>query len=310
MKTQHSGNISYLQFDLFQRFPEVIHGVFTRQGGCSPAPFASLNTSRGGGNDSQENIAHNRYSTLTTLNLEETPAITLWQVHGADVITYSSHDEWRTDWAYPSYFERKWSPESIRRGDALITREHSTVLTLSFADCVPIVFYDPVQRVIGMAHGGWRGTARGVVLTTIAAMQARFGCQPGDIHVGIGPAIGACCYEVSEQVRQIFLGEENFPEMPVEERWRETIRASAIFTELPLAERVSLRLDLAATNRQQLLLAGVPAEQIEVMQICTSCNTDLFFSHRAEHGVTGRFAVVIALTPELQIGSNKPEKLI
>ena len=296
MIEQHSGSVSYLQFDLLRQFPEVIHGVFTRQGGYSSPPFASLNTSRGINGDNIENIVQNRLRALQTLDLDEKPAITLWQVHGSEIVTYTSRDEWRTDWAYQSYFARKWTAESIHKGDALITQERGITLALSFADCVPIVFYDPIQQIIGIAHGGWRGTARGIVMATIEAMHAQFGCQAQDTYAGIGPAIGECCYEVSEDVRQFFMGTIDFTEMPTAKHLQEAVRESAAFSEQKIAARTSLRLNLQATNRKHLLMAGVPAEQIEVMEICTSCNTDRFFSHRAEHGNTGRFGVVIALS--------------
>ena len=161
---------------------------------------------------------------------------------------------------------------------------------------MPIVFHDPVRHVIGIAHGGWRGTARGVVLATVDAMRERFGCQPHDILAGIGPSIGTCCYEVSEQVRDLFLGRQPFETMPTQERYRDAVYASATFSTVQLADRESLRLDLWETNRKQLLFAGLTSEHIEVSGVCTSCHVDNFFSHRKEHGKTGRFPVIIALS--------------
>jgi YfiH family protein len=298
----HSGSISYLQFDLFQQFPEVIHGIFTRKGGYSNPPFASLNTGRSINGDNIEHIVRNRLLALQALHLDEIPAITLWQVHGSEVVTYTSRDAWRTDWAYPSHFEPNGRPRSIRKGDALITQERAITLALSFADCVPIVFYDPSQHIIGITHGGWRGTARGIVMATVAEMHKQFGCRSQDIYAGIGPAIGDCCYEVSAEVRQLFLGTSDFAEMPTAEHLREAVRESAIFSEERLRDHTSLRLDLQATNHKQLLMAGIPARQIEIMEICTSCNTDRFFSHRAENGNTGRFVVVIALASDQDNG--------
>ncbi len=295
MIEQHSGSVSYLQFDLFQQFPEVIHGIFTRKGGYSNPPFASLNTGRSINGDNRDDIVRNRLRALQALNLDKTAAITLWQVHGSEIITCTSRDEWRTDWASPSHFERRWTAASIHRGDALITQERSITLALSFADCVPIVFYDPTQQVIGITHGGWRGTARGIAMTTIEKMHKQFGCQAQDIYAGIGPAIGDCCYEVSEQVRQVFMGTTDFADTPTAEHLREAVRVSATFSEQRGMDGTSLRLNLQATNHKQLLMAGIPTKQIEVMEICTGCNTDRFFSHRAENGKTGRFAVVIAL---------------
>ncbi|HCI82249.1 MAG TPA: peptidoglycan editing factor PgeF [Ktedonobacter sp.] len=217
-------------------------------------------------------------------------------MHGAEVYAPDIANNWRTDWANRSYYDRLWTPEEMHKGDALMTNQRGVALALSFADCVPIVFHDPVQQVIGIAHGGWRGTARGVVMATVDAMRERFGSQPHDILAGIGPSIGTCCYEVSEQVRDLFLGTQQFETMPTQERYRDAVYTSATFSTVQLADRESLRLDLGETNRKQLLFAGLTPEHIEVSGVCTSCHVDNFFSHRREHGKTGRFPVIIALS--------------
>jgi YfiH family protein len=292
-----SEDVQYLQFSHYSQFPELIHGVFTRQGGCSQEPYRSLNTSTPPFNpgDSIENVVRNRVLAMRALDVAMYPCVTLWQVHGADIAIYNGEEEWRTDWADSSYYERAWVPQAIHKADALITKERGAVLALSFADCVPILLYDPVEQVIGLVHGGWRGTARGIVAATLEAMYEYAGCQPRNMYAGIGPAIGACCYEVSEAVRQLFLGQLPFETMPTNERYRDLINEAAVFSTLTLPDKSSLRLDLQATNRNQLLLAGVAAEHIETMEICTSCHTDRFFSHRKEQGKTGRFPVLMAL---------------
>ncbi len=294
----HYGDVRYLQFQHYHPYPELIHGIFTRLGGYSSSPYQSLNTlgSLKGG-DHLPHVIGNRQLVLRALALEGTPCITLWNVHGADVAVFERHEPWRTDWARLSYFEQHWTAEYIRKGDALITRERGVALALSFADCTPITFYDPVQQAIGIAHGGWRGTARGVVLATLDAMQEQFGCLAQDVRVGIGPAIGPCCYEVSEQVRQLFIGLAQFEEMPTTSRYRGLVRESAIFTTVQLPDRLSLRLDLWQTTRNQLLFAGIMPEHIEQAALCTSCHKDRFFSHRAEQGKTGRFPTLLALRP-------------
>ena len=300
MIEHHSGTIRYLQFSHYRPFSELIHGVFTRLGGYSTEPYRGLNTSTSSkGGDSIENVTQNRQLTLQALDLAGYRCVTLWQVHGADVITLDTENtEWRTDWAYPSYYQQSWAPSSVHKGDALISGQRGIAIALSFADCVPITFYDPMQQVIGIAHGGWRGTARGIVYATVEAMQREFDCKPRNIYAGIGPAIGPCCYEVSQDVQRLFLGEEQFTNMPTDERYRDLVRESASFSLQHLACRESLRLDLRATNRKQLLMAGLLAEHIEGANICTGCNTDRFFSHRYEHGLTGRFPVVMALKAE------------
>ncbi|MDQ6659381.1 MAG: peptidoglycan editing factor PgeF [Chloroflexota bacterium] len=297
MIEQHKDNgVCYLQFSDFLQFPEIIHGVFTRLGGYSTW---GLNASFR--NDTIDNILRNRLLVLETLGIEDYPCATVWQVHSADVATLESGswDDWRTDWSHHSYFigeqELIWTAKPRRKADAIITKERGVALALSFADCTPVLFYDPVVEAIGIAHAGWRGTARGIVLATVEAMQQQFGCQLENIYAGIAPAIGPCCYEVSEQVQGLFLGQVQFDDKPTLERYQPLVCESAVFSIEQVEGRESLRLDLWETNRNQLLMAGLSREHIELPQVCTSCNTDHFFSYRAEQGQTGRFPVVLAL---------------
>jgi YfiH family protein len=245
----------------------------------------------------------NRLLVLQSLEIEAYPCATLWQVHGAEVATIDTEseiwDDWRDDWPHRSYCvgeqELVWTIKPRRKADALITRQRGVTLALSFADCTPVLFYDPVQGAIGMAHGGWRGTARGIALATVEAMSEQFACRPENIYAGIAPSIGACCYEITEQVRRLYMGEVEFNEMPAAEKYREKVRESAVFSTVQLADSTSLRLDIRESNYNQLLMAGLLPEHIEMPGICTGCSTDLFFSHRMELGKTGRFPVVMAL---------------
>ncbi len=289
--------LSYLQFHFLAHCSNVTHGIFTRQGGYSEPPYRSLNTSTSikDGGDSVDNVVRNRQLTLRALNMPDSFCVTLWQVHGATIATFDPQDEWRTDWAYHSYYHQRWTPQSIRQADALITRHSNVAIAFSFADCVPLVFYDPVQRVIGIAHGGWRGTARGIAAATVEAMCRQFGCRPQNILAGIGPSIGECCYEITETVRDLFLGEQEFDTMPTAEKLRSLVRESATFFVRRSPDATAIYLNLWETNRKQLLLAGLAAEHIEVAAICTGCNTERFFSHRKENSKTGRFPVVMAL---------------
>ncbi len=293
IERQHK-DVRYLQFEQYQRFPQLIHGVFTREGGLSKGPFASLNAAYTQG-DEIEAVIQNRQKALRALGVYGLPSISLWQVHGAEVHSVDTSGEWRMDWSELSAYEQRFIPPIVRKGDGMITQEQSLVLALAFADCVPITFYDPERQVIGMAHGGWRGTARGIVMATVESMQERFGSQPHDIMAGIGPAIRACCYEVSQQLQEIFLGRQEFESEPTRAEYRGRVRESACFSTIRVADGESLRLDLQETNRNQLLMAGLVPEHIEVMPICTSCHTEWFFSHRKEQGRTGRFMVIMAL---------------
>ncbi len=290
-------DLCYLQFDHLSYCSDVTHGIFTRQGGYSEEPYRGLNTSTSikGGGDSIDNVIRNRQLTLQALNIANYPCLTLWQVHGANIATFDPDDEWRTDWAYHSYYYQRWTPQSIRQADAIITRQRGVAIALSFADCVPIVLYDPVEHVIGIAHGGWRGTARGIAAATVETMRHQFGCQPHHMMAGIAPSIGSCCYEVTETVRDIFLGRQAFETMPTQEKFRNLVCESATFSIPHHAGTPGIYLNLWETNRKQLLAAGLRPDKIETAEICTGCNTERFFSHRKEHGKTGRFPVIMAL---------------
>jgi YfiH family protein len=151
---------------------------------------------------------------------------------------------------------------------------------------VPILLYDPRHRAVALAHGGWRGTAEAVAMRTVEAMRARYGTRPADLVAALAPAIGDCCYTVSEEVL------DRFRQLP--EAW-ESVRFVARPEDEPGNAGPGVYLDLWETNRRQLLAAGVRPEHIEVSDLCTGCRTDLFFSHRMEHGRTGRFGVAIGL---------------
>ncbi len=167
--------------------------------------------------------------------------------------------------------------------DALITACPGVMLTMRFADCVPVLLYDPVHRAVGLAHAGWRGSAAGIAARTVQAMGQAFGTEPRDLLAGIGPSIGRCCYEVDQPVIQSFSA--RFP------WWRDVVSGEA----------GRLHLDLWAANRRQLVDAGLADERIDVAGICTACHTGDFYSHRRESGPgsvageTGRFTAVIGL---------------
>ncbi len=299
IERQH-GRVRYVQFCHFLHFPDLIHASFTRLGGYSKTPYGGLNVSYSSGDDF-DNVIRNRLLALKALQIQTYPCATLWMVHGAEVATLGveTWDDWRTDWSHRSYqvdqHELIWTTKPRRKADALITRNRGVALAMSSADCVPLMFYDPVESVIGIAHAGWRGTARGIAAITIDAMCEQFGSYPNNIRAGIGPSIGSCCYEVTEEVRRYFLGQQEFDSNPTDGSYHKLIRESAVFTVKRIQDRDSLRFDLWETNCNQLLMAGVLPEHIESSEICTSCEKEHFFSHRGEHGKAGRFPSILAL---------------
>jgi YfiH family protein len=160
------------------------------------------------------------------------------------------------------------------QADALVTDRPGVVLTILTADCVPILLYDPVHRAIGAVHAGWRGTRQEITPKTVRKMGELYGTDPADLIVGIGPAIGGCCYEVGAEVAEHFT---DYPESVHEKGGGKYL------------------LDTKQINAAQLVALGIPAEQIEISPICTMCDHERFFSYRAHPGETGRFMSCIAL---------------
>ena len=155
--------------------------------------------------------------------------------------------------------------------DGLIVTEPNTLIYLRFADCTPIIFYDSVQKIAAISHAGWRGTASRIGVKTVAKMVLNFSSQPENITVLIGPAISKCCYEVSEDVRDELLSTVKNTDRLYEGR----------------------RVDLKQINAEQLKEIGI--EKIDICPYCTSCNNDLFYSHRKENGTKERHFAVVKL---------------
>ena len=165
----------------------------------------------------------------------------------------------------------------LKKADALITDQPDTPLVMRFADCVPLLYYDRTRRVIGLGHAGWRGTVKGMASKVVSMLQKTYNCRAADIEVVIGPAISRRNYRVGEEVAS--LAEAYFGnELGVV--WRDPADGSP-------------HLDLWRANRLDLERSGVT--NIKVLDICTFENTEDFYSHRAENGVTGRFGVVVSL---------------
>ncbi|MCY4022630.1 MAG: peptidoglycan editing factor PgeF [Anaerolineaceae bacterium] len=258
MNRVESAGLAWYRFD---GWPQLHHGVFTRRGGCSPPPWASLNT---GGNIGDEplHVRRNHERIFGALAVNEKRACTVWQVHSADIVL-----------AHGPVRNRRW----LAKADAMLTAEPDTPLVMRFADCVPLLFFDPGRQVIGMAHAGWRGTVQDIAGRMVGLMADAWGCQPEDIEAGIGPSIGPDCYQVGEEVVEAVEACCGTLDGLVK---RDPVDGSAW-------------LDLWACNRLLLERAGV--RHIELAALCTACHLDDFYSHRAEGGRTGRFCAVMTL---------------
>jgi polyphenol oxidase len=280
---RYAERCEYLHFERLAAAPNLVHGVFTRRGGYSTGPFAGLNLSFTTG-DVPTNVQRNRDAVVAALGL---PLVGARPVHGADIVVVErgvgegagNHDGLadRDTWV-GTVRDRLKRIEA----DAMLTDVPGFALCWAYGDCAPILLYDPRQRAIALVHAGWRGTAAGIVPIAVRAMTERYGTRPSELYAGVGPAIGACCYEVSESVRATFATH------PL--AWE-----CARFEERRTESSVHLYLDVAASNYEQLLAAGLAPAHIEACGECTGCRTDLFYSHRREPWPSGRFAVALGL---------------
>lgn len=251
-------------------FPEdrLAHGFSARQGGVSAAPFDTLNMALHVGDD-PAHVWENRRRYFAAIGLDAERICTIRQVHGTEIVRAVRRDAGRGAHAYD---------DALADADAVITNDSGVALMLCYADCVPVLLYDPVHNAAGIVHAGWKGTVQRIAAKTVARMNEEFGTQAADVLVGIGPSISAACYIVGAEVADRFRAE--FP-----------AHADRILTSQDGAQH----LDLWEANRIQLMEADVPETNIDCANICTSCDCTFFYSYRAAGGRTGRLAAVMEL---------------
>ena len=247
----------------------VRHGITRR----TPGQHRDGDISYATGGDAAAVYASRR-AWAASIGLDAAAIVAAQQIHGAAVASVSVADRGRG---------ARGTDEAIPAVDALLTDAPDTPLLMGFADCAPLLFHDACRGVVGLAHAGWRGTVADVAGETVRALVARYGSDPGDLLVGIGPAIGPCCYVVGREVI---------------DAWH-TLGVAGDSVVRPAdapGGRGQWTFDLPGANRLLLGRAGVRADQIEDAALCTACQVATFFSHRAERGQTGRFAALIGLT--------------
>ncbi len=259
MRRIEIGGIIFYQSEKLNAFANVVHAVTTRHGGVSPAPFHTLNLSAHVG-DEPARVDENLMRLHHALGLAREATVDASQAQ-ADRVAQVTAQERGT---------------RVKGVDALITNERGIPLMLRFADCVPILLYDPAHHAIGIAHAGWRGTVAQVLTHTVNAMRDAFETNPRGLVACIGPSIGPCCYEIGADV--IAQVERAYPDT------HETL----------LPRNGATHLNLWNANAVQLHALGV--EQIEIAGVCTADHTHDFYSWRRENAHTGRFGAIIALT--------------
>ena len=181
MLRKKRGSLEWLEFDLFQEFPDIKHAVFLRHGGVSEGPYSSLNVG-GGTEDDADKIKLNRSKIKKHLGCEK--LISGKQVHGTQIKL------------------APLDPED-EECDGLITQKKETGLMIKHADCQAVIFYDPIEKAVGCIHAGWRGNVQNIYREAIAKMNHLFGCKPQNLFVGISPSLGPCCSQFIHFAKEI-----------------------------------------------------------------------------------------------------------
>lgn len=280
--------LQILQAGSLSRVPWLLHGFSTRCNGtsqCYGGKSLNLGFTK---EDARESVERNRGLFLQGAGAADGskpwPLISLRQIH-SDVIRVVE------------------SPKSARLvGDGLITNLPQIALGVLTADCFPVLLVDTRNKAVGAFHAGWRGTAQRIAEKGVGAMRREYGTRPEDVQAAIGPGIHKCCYAIGEEVRNQFESQFDY----ADELFHEQYSPDPIREKYPLLflnvrppghgdTATKLYLDIMEANRRQLLKAGVPEAQISVLDNCTSCGTQSFFSHRAENGLTGRMMALVGI---------------
>ena len=268
MKLNNVNSVPYLTYNSLSEIDFINHAFSTRLGGVSTDEFTSMNLAFNRG-DSPENVTENykRFCKSAGFDYESLTASS--QDHHTFVRAVTKEN----------VGVGIYKPKDIESVDALITNEPGVTLVTYYADCTPLFFVDTKQKAIGLAHAGWRGTVGRIGDNVVKKMQSLYGTDPSDIKAAIGPAISVCCYEVDKPCADNFLALD------------ELDSTTFVFPK----GNGKFMIDLLETNRQILVHAGVKNENITVSDVCTNCNSELLWSHRATKGHRGTMSAFMCI---------------
>jgi YfiH family protein len=245
--------ITWLKVPRWERYGGLLHGFMGRRGGKSVGPYSGLNVSYRVGDDPKV-VSQNVCDMKLAVGIHDGRIITMQQVHGDRIIEMKDN-----------------KIKEAGEADAMMTREKDAFLGVLTADCVPLLFVAPEQKIVAAVHAGWRGTCEAIAAKTVKFFLETYSILPSEIEVALGPSINACCYEVKKDVVD-----------PLIEKWGK-LAASCLQT-----RDQKIYLHLRNLNQAILQRAGIPESQIFQVGPCTSCAMDEFFSYRRERQETGR----------------------
>ena len=269
MQIKENKGVTWLTYPAFEQFADIVHGFSTRLGGVSEGIYASMNLSFTRG-DKDAAVYENYRRFAAALGFSERDIVTSDQTHTANVRIITEEDRGNGI----------TKPRPYTDVDGMITNVRGLVLATFYADCVPLYFVDSVHHAIGLSHSGWRGTVAKIGAVTIRKMQETYGTDPADVYAAIGPSICQECYEVSEDVILEF--QKSF----APEHWEKLFYKK---------ENGKYQLNLWEANKIIFTEAGITEKHISMPGICTCCNPESLFSHRASHGKRGNLGAFLGL---------------
>lgn len=268
MTLNNADSVPYLTYNSLSEIKFVNHAFSTRLGGVSEGEFTSMNMAFNRG-DNDDRVTENYKRFCKSAGFEYESLVASAQDHNTVVRAVTSADKG----------VGIYKPRDIQSVDGLITNEKGVTLVTYYADCTPLFFVDINNRAIGLAHAGWRGTVGRIGERVVKKMGEMYGTAPADIVAAIGPAISVCCYEVDKPCADNFLALEDLD------------TDKFVFPK----NSGKFMIDLLETNRQILVKSGVKPENITVSDLCTNCNSELLWSHRATKGHRGTMSAFMCI---------------
>ena len=269
MNVKNNKGVTFLTYPAFEDMDWLVHGFSTRLGGVSQGIYSSMNLSFTRG-DEESCVRENYRRISQAMGFDMNSIVTSDQTHTNNVRKITEKDRGKGIVV----------PRDNTDTDGMITNVRGLVLATFYADCVPLYFADPVHYAVGLSHSGWRGTVRKIGAVTIKKMAEEYGSDPKDIKAAIGPSICQECYEVSEDVI------EEFKESFDRKHWEKLFYKK---------DNGKYQLNLWMANRSILVEAGIPEANISMPNICTCCNPEFLFSHRASHGKRGNLGAFLGI---------------
>ena len=268
MTLNNADTVPYLTYNSLSEIKFINHAFSTRLGGVSEGEFTSMNLAFNRG-DNPQNVTENYKRICKSAGFDFDSLTASAQDHNTFVRAVTSENKG----------VGIYKPRDLQSVDALITNEKGVTLVTYYADCTPLFFVDTKQKAIGLAHAGWRGTVGRIGDKVVKKMTELYGTNPADIVAAIGPAISVCCYEVDKPCADNFYALSDLDS------------SRFVFPK----ENGKYMIDLLETNRQILVAAGVKNENITVSDVCTNCNSELLWSHRATKGKRGTMSAFMCI---------------